>query len=377
MTMLTDTAAAFAGTAEDEALPAVRASARTLSNVAAPLALAGVSLSFGGVVALRNVDLAFGERIITAVIGPNGSGKTSLINVICGVYKPDSGRVVIAGRAYKRTPTQKLASLGVARTFQNLGLFKGLSAFDNIAAGLSFAARANLFEQTLGLGRARREAADLRRRVDEAIELLHLQAFRDRLVGGLPYGVQKRIELARAIVASPKVLLLDEPLAGMTMDDKAEMSSFIRTVQRRLNATVVLIEHDIGLVMSLSDRVAVFDYGAQDRGGHARRGAGRSSCHRRLSRRAARRDGGLSRAVRFRLSILHRSSGWRPALRRHVCARRDRLRADLQDLRRAEFRARAAAAVRGADLCLAGGARRPPAAGAARHLRRDGADRAR
>jgi branched-chain amino acid transport system ATP-binding protein len=258
----TDAAAPFAGTAGGDALPLARAAAPQETEKA-PLALRGISLAFGGVAALRGVDLAFGEGLITAVIGPNGAGKTSLINVICGVYKPDAGEVVIGGRAYARAPTSRLAALGLARTFQNLGLFKGLTTYDNIASGLSFANRSTIFEQALGLGRARRAAAQVRGRVDEAIALLHLHNYRDRLVGGLPYGVQKRIELARAFVAYPKVLLLDEPLAGMTMEDKAEMSDFIRLVRDRLRATIVLIEHDIGLVMSLSDRVAVLDYGAK------------------------------------------------------------------------------------------------------------------
>jgi len=267
MPMSSSAAAPYAGAADREPLSVSRAETQTLrgattgrANTAA-LALQGVSLSFGGVAALRDVDLAFVDGAITAVIGPNGAGKTSLINVISGVYTPDSGRVVIKGRAYKRSPTTRLASLGVARTFQNLGLFKGLSTFDNVALGLSFAARATIFEQVLGLGRARSELADVKRRTEQALEWLHLEIYRDRLVGALPYGVQKRIELARAIVAEPHFLLLDEPLAGMTLDDKAEMSDFIRSVRLRLGATIVLIEHDIGLVMSLSDRVAVFDYG--------------------------------------------------------------------------------------------------------------------
>lgn len=261
MTM-TDAAVPFTGTAYVEPLPAVRAgSAATMQ--AAPLALEGVSLSFGGVTALRNVDLAFGQGLITSVIGPNGAGKSSLVDVICGVYKPDRGCVWIGGRAFTRAPTRRLAKLGIARTFQNLGLFKGLSTFDNIATGRSFAGGATIFEQTFALPRARREAIDTRRRVEEALDFLHLTNVADRLIGGLPYGVQKRIELARAFVAAPKTLLLDEPLAGMTLEDKAEMSGFIRSVRDRLGATIVLIEHDIGLVMSLSDRVAVFDYGAK------------------------------------------------------------------------------------------------------------------
>jgi branched-chain amino acid transport system ATP-binding protein len=265
MTTLSDTAVPFTRAAEGEALPAARPRNPGRAGVAdagaVTLALQGVSLSFGGVAALRDVDLAFADGRITAVIGPNGAGKTSLINVISGAYTPDKGRIVIKGRAYKRSPTNRLASLGIARTFQNLGLFKGLSTFDNVAAGLSFGARSTIFEQVLGIGRAPWENVDARRRTEEVIALLHLEPYRERLVGGLPYGVQKRIELARAVVTAPHVLLLDEPLAGMTLEDKAEMSDFIRSVQRRLRATIVLIEHDIGLVMSLSDHVAVFHYG--------------------------------------------------------------------------------------------------------------------
>ena len=265
MTTLSDAAVPFTRAAEGETLRAVRprnpGRASATDTGAATLALQGISLSFGGVAALRDVDLAFADGRITAVIGPNGAGKTSLINVISGAYAPDKGRILIKGRAYKRSPTNRLASLGVARTFQNLGLFKGLSTFDNVATGLSFAARATIFEQVLGIGRAPQEDLESRRRTEEAIALLRLEPYRDRLVGGLPYGVQKRIELARAVVAAPHFLLLDEPLAGMTLEDKAEMSDFIRSVQRRLGATIVLIEHDIGVVMSLSDHVAVFDYG--------------------------------------------------------------------------------------------------------------------
>jgi len=265
MTTLSDAAVPFTRAAEGETLRAVRprnpGRASATDTGAATLALQGISLSFGGVAALRDVDLAFADGRITAVIGPNGAGKTSLINVISGAYAPDKGRILIKGRAYKRSPTNRLASLGVARTFQNLGLFKGLSTFDNVATGLSFAARATIFEQVLGIGRAPQEDIESRRRTEEAIALLRLEPYRDRLVGDLPYGVQKRIELARAVVAAPHFLLLDEPLAGMTLEDKAEMSDFIRSVQRRLGATIVLIEHDIGVVMSLSDHVAVFDYG--------------------------------------------------------------------------------------------------------------------
>jgi branched-chain amino acid transport system ATP-binding protein len=258
--------AALTGAAEGERLSA-RAEPRSAAHSAherkgvAALALEGVSLSFGGVAALKDIDVAFNDDAITAVIGPNGAGKTSLLNVITGVYAPDSGRVVIKGREYRRSPTTRLAALGIARTFQNLGLFKGLSTYDNVATGASFATRSTLAEQILGLGRARAEAAETRLKTVAALDLLRLRPYRDRLAGSLPYGVRKRIELARAVVSDPHLLLLDEPLAGMTVEDKAEMSEFIRAVQQRLHATIVLIEHDIGLVMSLSDRVVVLDYG--------------------------------------------------------------------------------------------------------------------
>jgi branched-chain amino acid transport system ATP-binding protein len=262
MTTLARTAASLKEAAEREGLPARRAAVAVKARQSgASLALEGVTLSFGGVSALSGIDIVFADRAITAVIGPNGAGKTSLINVITGVYAPDSGAIVIRGHAYARSPTSRLALLGVARTFQNLGLFKGLSTYENVAAGLSFATRSTLAEQILGVGRARSEVSETRRKTDAALDLLHLQPYRDRLVGSLPYGVQKRIELARAVVAEPHFLLLDEPLAGMTVEDKGEMSEFIRSVRRRLNATIVLIEHDIGLVMSLSDRVIVLDYG--------------------------------------------------------------------------------------------------------------------
>ena len=267
MTTLVRAAASYPEATEGELSPALRPEARVLFDArrerggSATLALEAVSLTFGGVAALRDINLAFADGSITAVIGPNGAGKTSLINVITGVYTPNRGRIVIRGQAYARSPTSRLAALGVARTFQNLGLFRGLSTFDNVASGLSFAARSTLVEQVLGVGRARSEAVEMRRKTEEALEFLHLTPYRDRPVGPLPYGVQKRIELARAAVAEPHFLLLDEPLAGMTMDDKAEMSEFIRSVRRRLGATIVLIEHDIGLVMSLSDRVAVLDCG--------------------------------------------------------------------------------------------------------------------
>jgi branched-chain amino acid transport system ATP-binding protein len=225
------------------------------------LALDDVSLSFGGVKALAHVDLAVKPGDIHAVIGPNGAGKSSLINVITGIYRPDSGSVRIGGQTFLRVPTGRLSRLGVARTFQNLALFPHLSVLDNVAVGLAGAARATFLEQIIGVGRSAREERDARRRAQEIIALLDLNAVKDRLVGVLPYGLQKRVDLARALVSHPRIILLDEPMAGMTATEKRQMAHFVRTARDRFGAAVVLIEHDIGVVMGLSDRIAVLDYG--------------------------------------------------------------------------------------------------------------------
>ncbi|MEH7839694.1 ABC transporter ATP-binding protein [Rhizobium laguerreae] len=225
------------------------------------LELARIDLSFGGVVALKDIDLSVWRGEILAVIGPNGAGKSSIINVISGVYRPDRGFVWLSGRRHAQVPTQKLARLGIARTFQNLALFKGLSVLDNVVVGRAHKTRSSFVEQIVGLGRARTEQRDARSRAFEVLEFLHLSHIGDRLVGTLPYGLQKRVELARALVAEPDILLLDEPMAGMTATEKNEMADFVRAARDRFGTTVVLIEHDIGVVMGLSDRVVVLDYG--------------------------------------------------------------------------------------------------------------------
>lgn len=224
-------------------------------------ALEGIGLSFGGVVALADVDLSVRPGEIRAIIGPNGAGKSSLINVISGVYRPDRGHVTLHGARYAQVPTQRLARLGVARTFQNLALFKGLDVLDNVASGLAYKTRSSFAGQILGLGRSRRERAEQRGRAEQILEFLQLSAVRDRPAGTLPYGLQKRVELARALVAEPRLLLLDEPMAGMTAGEKSEMAAYVRAARDRFATTVVLIEHDVGVVMGLSDRIAVLDYG--------------------------------------------------------------------------------------------------------------------
>ncbi len=225
------------------------------------VAVDSIELSFGGVKALSGVDLAVRTGDIHAIIGPNGAGKSSLLNVIGGLYQPDKGRVWIAGRSFSKVPTQRLARLGVARTFQNLALFKGLSVLDNVVTGRVSAARATFVENIIGFGRARREEQAAREAAEQVIAFLDLAAVKSREAGTLPYGLQKRVELARALVNRPKIILLDEPMAGMTATEKQEMAGFVKATRENYGTTIILIEHDIGVVMGLSDRVAVLDYG--------------------------------------------------------------------------------------------------------------------
>ncbi|WP_079435004.1 ABC transporter ATP-binding protein [Zoogloea sp. LCSB751] len=229
---------------------------------AAPLlAVEGISLSFGGVKAVTDISFAVRSGEICSLIGPNGAGKSSLLNVINGVYRPQQGRVVYDGVASMRITPRRAARRGIARTFQNVALFKGMSVLDNVLAGRNLHVRAGWFRQVLGLRAARDEADGHRRKAEEILAFLHIQAYRDTPVGKLPYGLQKRVELARALAAEPRLLLLDEPMAGMNLEEKMDMSCFILDINRDFGTTVVLIEHDLGVVMDISDHVVVLDYG--------------------------------------------------------------------------------------------------------------------
>jgi branched-chain amino acid transport system ATP-binding protein len=227
----------------------------------AALNLAGVTLSFGGIGALKGVDLDVRPGEIHAVIGPNGAGKSSLINVISGLYKPDAGKITLDGRRFARAPTERLAALGVTRTFQNIALFKGLSVIQNVMMGLTHRRRATPWGQIAGSPAARREEAESAERARHILARLDLTAVQHKPAATLPYGVQKRVELARALIASPRLLLLDEPMAGMTSGEKVVMSDFIRDARMELDATIILIEHDMGVVMDLSDHITVLDHG--------------------------------------------------------------------------------------------------------------------
>jgi branched-chain amino acid transport system ATP-binding protein len=225
------------------------------------LAVEGVSLSFGGVKALSDVSFDVREHEVRAIIGPNGAGKSSMLNVINGVYHPQRGTIRYLGREYHDMDPHEVAVSGISRTFQNLALFKGMSVLDNIMSGRNLKMRCNILLQALRIGPALREELEHREAVEGIIDFLEIQAYRKTPVGRLPYGLQKRVDLARALAMEPRVLLLDEPMAGMNMEEKQDMCRFILDVNDQFGTTIVLIEHDMSVVMDISDRVVVLDYG--------------------------------------------------------------------------------------------------------------------
>ena len=220
-----------------------------------------ISLSFGGVKALSDISFNVREHEIRAIIGPNGAGKSSMLNCINGVYTPQQGNITFRGQTFSHMDSHQVAVMGVARTFQNLALFKGMSVLDNIMTGRNLRMKSNLLLQALRWGPAEREEMVHRRKVEEIIDFLEIQPYRKTPVGQLPYGLQKRVDLGRALALEPQVLLLDEPMAGMNVEEKQDMCRFILDVNDEFGTTVVLIEHDMGVVMDISDRVVVLDYG--------------------------------------------------------------------------------------------------------------------
>lgn len=220
-----------------------------------------ISLAFGGVKALTDISFNVREHEIRAIIGPNGAGKSSMLNCINGVYTPQQGSITFRGKTFKHMDSRQVAEMGVARTFQNLALFKGMSVLDNIMSGRNLRIKSNIFMQALRWGPAEREENEHRQKVEEIIDFLEIQAYRKTPVGQLPYGLQKRVDLGRALAMEPQVLLLDEPMAGMNIEEKQDMCRFVLDVNDEFGTTVVLIEHDMGVVMDISDRVVVLDYG--------------------------------------------------------------------------------------------------------------------
>ena len=220
-----------------------------------------VSLSFGGVKAITDISFDIQKGEIRAIIGPNGAGKTSMLNVINGFYHPQEGTITWQGQVRRKMKPYEAASQGIARTFQNVALFKGMTTLDNIMSGRTLKTHKNFFWQLLWRGPAEREEIEHRRKVEDIIDFLEIQAIRKTPVGRLPYGLQKRVELGRALAMEPDLLLLDEPMAGMNLEEKEDMSRFIIDVNQEFGTTIALIEHDMGVVMDLSDRVVVLDYG--------------------------------------------------------------------------------------------------------------------
>ena len=225
------------------------------------LEVKNVSLSFGGVKALQDISFDILRGEVRAIIGPNGAGKSSMLNVINGFYHPQQGEVWFDGKLRAQMKPHEVAKLGIARTFQNIALFKGMSTLDNLMTGRIIKMKTNMLWQALWKGPAEKEEREHREQVEHIIDFLKIQSIRKTPVGRLPYGMQKRVELGRALAAESKLLLLDEPMAGMNLEEKEDMCRFILDVNNEFGTTIALIEHDMGVVMDISDRVVVLDYG--------------------------------------------------------------------------------------------------------------------
>ncbi|MCW5731108.1 MAG: ABC transporter ATP-binding protein [Alphaproteobacteria bacterium] len=240
--------------------------ARTMSAKRRPpgevlLKVENISLSFGGVRALSDISFEIRRHEVFSIIGPNGAGKSSMLNCINGFYHPQGGSITYKGRTRRQMRPHEVASQGIARTFQNIALFRGMSTLDNIMTGRSLKMRAGLLAQAIRFGPALKEELEHREFCERIIDFLEIESIRKVPVGRLPYGLQKRVELGRALAAEPELLLLDEPMAGMNLEEKRDMCRFILDVNDEFGTTICMIEHDMGVVMDISDRVVVLDYG--------------------------------------------------------------------------------------------------------------------
>ena len=227
----------------------------------AKLKVEGISLKFGGVEALTDIDVEVKGPEILAIIGPNGAGKTCLINCVTGFYRPQKGIIYFEGQDITQLPSHKIAELGISRTFQNIQLYTGMSTLDNLMAARHILFKQNPFWGAIYFGKALREEIKHRRAVEEIVDFLEMQAIRKKIVGTLPYGQRKRVDLGRALAQEPKILLLDEPMAGMNVEEKEDMARFIIDIYEQRRIPIVLVEHDMGVVMDIADRVIVSDFG--------------------------------------------------------------------------------------------------------------------
>jgi len=225
------------------------------------LSVKDLSLSFGGVLALDSIDMDVRKGELLALIGPNGAGKTCLLNCINGFYHPDRGSIHYRGRPITGMPLFKRAHLGIARVFQGIQLYAGLTTLDNLMAGAHYFIRHGIFSALCFVGKAKREEIRQRRVVEKIIDFLEIEYARKKMVGELPYGLQKRIDLGRALAMEPELRLLDEPMAGMNLEEKEDMARFILDIHEERDTTVVLVEHDMGVVMDIADRIVVLDFG--------------------------------------------------------------------------------------------------------------------
>lgn len=225
------------------------------------LTISRVNLAFGGLHALSNVDMEINAGLITSIIGPNGAGKTSLLNCISGFYHPTSGNLYYGDHKLTHSSPHQVSNLGIARAFQNLELFSGMTVLENLLLARHQNLKYSFLSAILYFGKASRIEAENRGYVEEVIDFMELEGHRNKIVGNLSYGIQKRVEVARALTLGPKILLLDEPMAGMNIEEKEDMVRFILDIQKERNTTVVLVEHDLGVVMDISDHIYVLDFG--------------------------------------------------------------------------------------------------------------------
>lgn len=225
------------------------------------LKVEGINLSFGGVMVLNDISFEIGEKSIFSIIGPNGAGKTCIVNCVNGFYRPQSGRIYFNGNDITRLPSYKRAALGIGRTFQQIELYTGLTSVENLLAGRHMLLKSGMISGAIFYGKVRREEVEHRKAVEEIIDLLEMEQIREEVVGNLSYGLRKRVELGRALAMEPKLLVLDEPMAGMNLEEKEDMVRFILDIYDLKGTSIVLIEHDMGVVMDISQKVVVIDFG--------------------------------------------------------------------------------------------------------------------